>query len=154
MHASNVAHMQHVTYTRSMAEETAVVPALGMYLQTLRLRSNLSQAEVLRRYKDLCKVEINRSTLRRAESGKAWPESDILIGILGVVGGTLEDLVWIRQNPYADDLDSINRAEEWIRKYGKAESAEEVIQANSQDDAAELADELEALAKRVRAGRG
>jgi hypothetical protein len=95
----------------------------------------------------------DRTTLFRAEQGKHWPDSDVLTALLGIIGGQLNDLVWILGHPAASELDGCRLAEAWLRDHGAASDVETVIQAQSRPDAEEIADELEELAKRIRAGR-
>lgn len=147
MHRSNVAYTQHSRYTDGMAI------ALGGYLKTLRARQGLTKAEVLRRFSEQYKMTVDRSTLYRAEKGLAWPEGDILTGLLGIVGGQLEDLVWFRENNTASVAEGISRAEAWLQTYSKHESVVTIMQARTREDADEIAEELEELAKRIRSGR-
>lgn len=147
MHRNNVALMQHLTYTSGMEA------ALGGYLKTLRIRQGLTKAEVLRRVKAQFDMDLDRSTLYRAETGAAWPDGDKLTALLGVIGGQLEDLVWIRKNADAKEVEGVARAEQWLRESSKPESVNVIVQARSRADATEIADELEELAKRIRSGR-
>ena len=147
MHESTVARMQQVAYTNAMAI------ALGSYLKTLRLRQGLSKAEVLRQLEEQFGQAIDRSTLYRAEKGRSWPDSDFLTALLGIIGGRLDDLVWIRRNTNATEMDGYQLAEAWIREYGKTADVEVVVRAQSRADANEIADELEELAKKIRSGR-
>ena len=129
MHRSPVARMQQIAYTTSMAI------ALGSYLKTLRLRQGLSKAEVLRRMEKRYGDSVDRSTLYRAERGQSWPDSDFLTALLGIIGGRLEDLIWIRDHPNAQDLDGYNLAETWVREFGSPADAATVVQAQSRADA-------------------
>lgn len=147
MHRGHVARKQQLAYTRGMTA------ALGSYIKTLRLRRGLSQAEVLRRLESQFNQRADRSTLFRAERGDHWPDSDFLTALLGIVGGHLDDLVWIRLHNDASETEGCQLAEAWIRKYGTTADAEAVIQAQSRPDAQEIAEELEELAKKIRAGR-
>lgn len=147
MHQNNVALMQQGTYT------TGMTAALGGYLKTLRLRQGLSKAEVLRRLEDQFGEGVDRSTLYRAEKGKSWPESDFLTALLSIIGGRLDDLIWIRKNPSAQEIDGYNLAEVWVREYGTAADVSTIVRAQSLADAIEIADELEELARKIRSGR-
>jgi transcriptional regulator with XRE-family HTH domain len=147
MHGSPVAYVQQIAYTKPMTI------ALGSYLKTLRLRQGLSKAEVLRRMEKLYGDAVDRSTLYRAERGQSWPDSDFLTALLGIIGGRIEDLVWIRLHPNAQDLDGYDLAEKWVLKFGTPADAATVVQARSRADADEIADELEDLARKIRSGR-
>jgi transcriptional regulator with XRE-family HTH domain len=148
MHKSHVAYKQQFAYTRGMTA------ALGGYIKTLRLRKGLSQAEVLRRLEIQFDQRADRTRLFRVERGDHWPESDFLTALLGIIGGHLDDLIWIRGHRDASELDGCALAEGWVYKYGTAADAEAVIQAQSRPDAEEIAEELEELAKKIRAGHG
>ena len=153
MRTSNVAFVQQITYTAPMTEEKVLVPALGGYLKTLRARKGLTQAKLIRELKDIYGITPDRSTIRRAERGVTWPDSGILTAFMGIVGGSMDDLVWIRSNPDASVKDGVERAETWLRNYGKAEDVEAIIEASSEIDADEIAADLEELAQRVRGGK-
>ena len=73
--------------------------------------------------------------------------------LMGVIGGRIEDLIWIRRNQNATELDGYRLAEAWVCEHGKPADVETVVRAQSRTDAVEIADELEELAKRIRAGR-
>lgn len=115
MHKCPVAQMQQVAYTTSMTT------ALGSYVKTLRLRQGLSKAEVIRRLDTQFGQKADRSTLYRAERGEHWPDGDLLTALLGVIGGRLEDLIWIRRNQDATELDGYNLAQKWLTEFGSAE---------------------------------
>lgn len=146
MHKSHVAQEQQSAYTRAMTM------ALGGYIKTLRLRQGLTKAEVLRRMKKQFDQTPDRSTLYRAERGEHWPDSDVLTALLGIIGGRLDDLVWILSNPAASEVEGCQLAETWIREHGAAADVETVMRAQSRPDAEEIAEELEELAKKIRAG--
>lgn len=147
MHKNTVARTQHVAYT------TCMTAALGSYVKTLRLRQGLSKAEVLRQLSLQFGQSADRSTLYRAEKGEHWPDGDFLTALMGIIGGRIEDLIWIRRNQNATELDGCRLAEAWVREHGKPADVETVVRAQSRTDAVEIADELEELAKRIRAGR-
>lgn len=147
MHKSPVAYVQQNAYT------TAMSIALGSYLKTLRLRQGLSKAEVLRRMEKQYGDSVDRSTLYRAEKGQSWPDSDFLTALMGIIGGRLEDLIWIRGHPDAQELDGCDLAEKWVHEFGRPPDVVTVVQAQSRADADEIADELEELAKKIRSGR-
>ena len=147
MHMSNVARMQQSAYTSGMTA------ALGGYTKTLRLRRGLSKAEVLRRIEKQFNQKIDRSTLYRIEKGGHWPDSDFLTALLGIIGGDLDDLIWLLQHGNASELEGCQLAETWLRDHGTATDVEVVMQARSRPDAEEIAEELEELARKIRAGR-
>lgn len=126
--------------------------ALGGYTKTLRLRQGLSKAEVLRRIEKQFNQKTDRSTLYRVEKGEHWPDSDFLTALLGIIGGDLDDLVWLLQHRNASELEGCQLAETWLREHGTAADVEVVVQARSRPDAEEIAEELEELARRIRAG--
>ena len=148
MHKNHVAHTQQFAYTRGMTA------ALGGYVKTLRLRQGLSKAEVLRRIESRFGQTPDRSTYYRVEKGRHWPESDFLTALLGIIGGRLEDLVWFLDHHDAPELEGCQMAEAWLREYGETIDVETVVQAQLSPDAEEIAEELEELAKKIRAGRG
>lgn len=148
MHTDNVARAQLSVYTGGMTV------ALGGYVKTLRLQQGLSKAEVLRRIENQFGQKIDRSTLYRVEKGEHWPDSDFLTALLGIIGGRLDDLVWILRHNTASEVEGCKLAETWLREHGVMADVETIMQARLRPDAEEIADELEELAKKIRAGRG
>lgn len=146
MHKNTVAPTQQIAYTSGMTA------ALGGYVKTLRLQQGLSKAEVLRRIERQFGQKPDRSTLYRAEKGEHWPDGDFLTALLGIIGGQLDDLIWIRRHQSASELEGCQLAETWLREHGAIIDVEAVVQAQSRPDAEEIAGELEELAKRIRAG--
>jgi transcriptional regulator with XRE-family HTH domain len=146
MHKNHVAPMHQAAYTSGMTA------ALGGYVKTLRLRAGLSKAEVLRRMKTQFEQDPDRSTLYRIEQGRHWPGSDVLTALLGIIGGQVDDLVWLLSHRDAPELEGCQLAEAWLRKHGAASDIETVIRAQSRPDAEEIAEELEELARKIRAG--
>lgn len=148
MHTIHVARMHHAAYTSGMTV------ALGGYVKTLRLRQGLTKAEVLRRIEKEFgeKRTRDRSSYYRLEKGEHWPDSDFLTALLGVIGGQVEDLVYFLGNPKAEELEGCERADAWLRDHGKPADITTIVQAQSRPDAEEIAEELEELARKIRAG--
>lgn len=147
MHKYNVAGMQHCSYTEGMTL------ALGGYVKTLRVRQGLTQVAVLRLLKDQYALEIDRSTLYRAEQGKNWPEGDLLTALMDILGGRLEDLAWLQKHKQVSETKGIDLAESWLRERGAKTDIDTIVEARSRADADELARELEELARKIRTSR-
>lgn len=119
---------------------------------TLRLHRGLSKAEVKRRMDREFGQDPDRSTLYRAEEGIAWPKGDNLVPLLGVIGGSIEDLVWIWQHPNATAVEGYERAQKWISEHANGQNVAALNGARSRSDAEEIANDLEELARKVRGG--
>lgn len=76
--------------------------ALGPYLTVLRDAQGWTKAEVVRLVNERLGRETDRTTYYRLEDGEAWPESDYLIVVLDILGGTVDDVAAIQSDPMQD----------------------------------------------------
>lgn len=100
--------MQGYPYTSGMNAPAA----LGVYLFTLRKGRGLEPRDILPVLTQRLNKKVDHSRLWRAENGDAgrWPETDLLLELIELLGGDVEDLRWFRRNPNAPATEGEERA--------------------------------------------
>jgi len=117
--------------------------AVGKYLYTLREEQGYTQEHVIDLLWQHIGRKIDKTTLWRIENGKRKAaRSDILTGLIDVLGGNGDDMMRLANDKEASDLDGYNAAIRWLRR----DQVERIDAA-----AAEPGDDLDVVIEELRA---
>jgi transcriptional regulator with XRE-family HTH domain len=86
--------------------------AVGGYFRGLRERQGLTQAQLISALTERIGRIINATTLWRVETGKAFPDGDLLAALLDVLRGAAEDVVALQRDESAIDATGDQLAEQ------------------------------------------
>jgi transcriptional regulator with XRE-family HTH domain len=116
--------------------------AVGSYMRTLRTEQDLTQGETISRLADhLQGRRINPTTLWRLETGQKKPRSDILNGLIQVLGGNSDHVTTLFNDTSATADRGREEALRWLRR-DEVERIEELIEATDPEDLTSVIEEL------------
>lgn len=91
--------------------------AVGCYLYTLRSERGYTRARVIEQLAGIIGRRVDNSTLWRIENGaNKKADSDILSGLINVLGGSGEDVTRLANDMSATKADGQTAALQWLRR--------------------------------------
>lgn len=121
--------------------------ALGAYIVVLRKDAGLTQEGLARA------LGIASKTVSDWERGISTPESLTLRRLADVIRASWEDMGRLLGGDVAAE-EGTAAARAWIARRASSEAATAIADAAAAPDAQAIADQLEALARQIRSGRG